>query len=268
MLQRRNEISILIVDNNKTDRELVLEIIKKKFPNLIYEIAINGKEAYKKIDNKMFDIILLDIRLGEISGFDVFNRIKQKWTRVICYTRYDLEFLFESGKKGFHDFVSKSQSPDELVKIIKKQIEIIEKHPENSILKNIFCVMPFNDELNDLYELGIKEAAREVGIECERSDKIKFTGSILKKIQDQIKNSGIIIAVLTDHNPNVYYEVGYADGLKKKHVIFLCDSPDSIYFDLTGMNCIIYNNNILKVRDELIDLLAHIRREKLNFMEN
>ncbi|HKS40840.1 MAG TPA: hypothetical protein VJX74_09545, partial [Blastocatellia bacterium] len=70
----------------------------------------------------------------------------------------------------------------------------------------------------------------------------------------------LIIADLTGMNPNVFYDVGYADALGKT-VILLIQQGDDIPFDLQSQRHINYEGNIIKLRDELIEMVRALRRD-------
>jgi hypothetical protein len=75
---------------------------------------------------------------------------------------------------------------------------------------HVFVAMPFKPELDDYYHYGIQGAVRDAGFLCERADLSAFTGDVLRWVQDRIRTASLIVADLTDANPNVYLEVGYA----------------------------------------------------------
>jgi len=56
-----------------------------------------------------------------------------------------------------------------------------------------------------------------------------------------IDRAPVLVAEMTDKNPNVYYEVGIAHG-KKKEVILITKKGSVIPFDLKSKNHIIYEN--------------------------
>ncbi len=116
--------------------------------------------------------------------------------------------------------------------------------------KKIFVVMPFDDSFNDIYVLGIRETAEKLGYVVERADEIEHIGSIIDLIQEKITNCDAIIADTTDSNPNVFYEIGYAHGIKRP-VLFICKEGKPIPFDLQSINYIIYKNIVdLRIRLE------------------
>ncbi|MCP4680585.1 MAG: GAF domain-containing protein [Deltaproteobacteria bacterium] len=114
----------------------------------------------------------------------------------------------------------------------------------------IFVLMPFAEEFRDIYELGIKATAENLGMRCERVDEIEFNDAILAQIYSGIQRADLVIADMTGRNPNVFYEVGYAHALSKD-VVLLTQKAEDIPFDLKGHNHIIYGNSITTLQRRL-----------------
>lgn len=114
----------------------------------------------------------------------------------------------------------------------------------------IFVLMPFDSVFDDIYNFGIKQTANKCGFYCERVDEQIFEGSILSRIYNQIEKADIIIADLSNKNPNVFYETGYAHALNK-NVILLTQKSEDIPFDLKHYPHIIYKNNIGTLSESL-----------------
>ncbi len=92
------------------------------------EIADNGIDGLKKIGEKHFDIILLDLMMPGMSGLEVLNDVKSRHpdTVVIIITGYaTLEHSIETMKKGAFDFLSKPFTPQELRVVVSKAIEFL-----------------------------------------------------------------------------------------------------------------------------------------------
>lgn len=114
----------------------------------------------------------------------------------------------------------------------------------------VFVVMSFAREFDDVYELGIKPACEEVGLDCARVDEQIFLESILHRIYREIERADIVIAEMTGRNPNVFYETGYAHGLRKP-VILITKTADDIPFDLRHYPHVVYGNSIATLKREL-----------------
>ncbi len=121
---------------------------------------------------------------------------------------------------------------------------------------DVFVVMPFSAYLDDHFFFGIRGAVDSCGLNCERGDEMHFTGDIVQEIYNKIKNARIIIAEVTEHNANVYYELGFAHALQKP-VILLTGDISKAPFDISGFNHIAYNN-IKDLKTKLTDRLSAI----------
>ena len=113
-----------------------------------------------------------------------------------------------------------------------------------------FVLMPFLEEFNDVYQLGIKASCDDAGAYCERVDEQIFQESILDRIYNQIAKADLVIADMTGRNPNVFYEVGYAHALNKP-TILLTKHADDIPFDLKHFPHIVYEGKITTLKEQL-----------------
>jgi hypothetical protein len=91
-----------------------------------------------------------------------------------------------------------------------------------------------------------------------------YTDDILSQIKKRIESSSLVIAVLTDSNPNVYLEVGYAWG-KNKPTLFLIRKGEQPKFDLQGFRYFEYEDYDIKpIRDTLIKQIKGLKSSGLN----
>ena len=107
--------------------------------------------------------------------------------------------------------------------------------------KQVFVLMSLCKDYMDLYIYGIKGAAEKTGFVCRRSDEIEHNGDIMSEIERQIDEASVIIAEMTDKNPNVFYEVGLAHARGKETILIAREGSD-IPFDLRGKNHIFYSS--------------------------
>lgn len=114
----------------------------------------------------------------------------------------------------------------------------------------VFVAMPFKEEMDDTYHYGIVSATNAAGYLCERADLSSFTGDVLDWVKSRIRSASLVIADLTEANPNVYLEVGYAWGCGIPTVLIV-KSGDPLKFDVRSQRCLVYK----KIKD-LEDLLT------------
>jgi hypothetical protein len=106
---------------------------------------------------------------------------------------------------------------------------------------HVFVAMPFKEEMDDTYHYGIHGAVRAAGFLCERADLSSFTGDVLEWVRSRIRTASLVVADLTDANPNVYLEVGYAWGCGIRTVLLVRDAAH-LRFDIRGQRCLVYRN--------------------------
>lgn len=127
-----------------------------------------------------------------------------------------------------------------------------------------FVITPFDDDMQDVFILGIRWATNALEIVAKRADDLEHNGEIVEKIQSAIRDYDIIIADTSGANPNVCYEVGYAHALNN-HCILVCRKGTRLPFDLQGTSHLMYRN-ILDLREllkkKLTKTLEQIQIEK------
>ncbi len=109
--------------------------------------------------------------------------------------------------------------------------------------KFCFVIMPFDEKLNEVFHRGIKPIVEELGFRCTRADQHFGSVPILFEIFDDILKANVIIADLTDANPNVFYELGICHVLKK-NVILLKRKGSHVPFDLNGIRHFEYEDRL------------------------
>jgi len=112
---------ILVVD----DEEALRTVLSGELASEGYEVqsAGDGDEAIAILGKQMFDLVLLDIKMPRVTGFDVLRHIKEKHptTKVVMLTGFaDLKNAIESKKLGAEDFVSKPYDLIDLLTTIER----------------------------------------------------------------------------------------------------------------------------------------------------
>ncbi len=113
--------SILVVD----DEEAIRTVLGSELVNEGYDVrtAGDGDEAINELDKATCDLVLLDIKMPKLNGFEVLKYIKEKHekTKVVMLTGFaDLKNAIESKKLGADDFVSKPYDLVDLLTTIER----------------------------------------------------------------------------------------------------------------------------------------------------
>lgn len=118
---------VLVVDDEKLIRLLLSRALKKEGIPVVD--AGCGNEAIEKIRDRQFDLVVLDLRLGDISGIDIINNIKKisPDTKIIIVTAYGSEkkeIEKEMMQQGIIGFYEKPFNTFEVIDKIKKCLSI------------------------------------------------------------------------------------------------------------------------------------------------
>ncbi len=102
-----------------------------------------------------------------------------------------------------------------------------------------FVIMPFQDDMREVYWSAIKPACEAAGYHSLRVDELEGVFNINKKIIQNIFLSEAIIADLTHWRPNVFYEMGVAHAIGNK-TIMIIEQDHKLPFDVSDYRCIQY----------------------------
>jgi DNA-binding NtrC family response regulator len=112
---------ILVVD----DEDALRTVLSSELSSEGYDVrtAGDGDEAISGLQKEAFDLVLLDIRMPRMNGFEVLKYVKEKHpkTKVVMLTGFaDLKNAIESKKLGAEDFVSKPYDLVDLLTTIER----------------------------------------------------------------------------------------------------------------------------------------------------
>lgn len=93
---------------------------------------------------------------------------------------------------------------------------------------------------NDVFDFIIKPACERAGIKPERADHDTRAGIITDQMYDAILGHDLLIAILSFHNPNVFYEIAIAEAAARP-LILMIQSSESIPFDIKDRRVLSYD---------------------------
>ncbi|RLB27723.1 MAG: hybrid sensor histidine kinase/response regulator [Deltaproteobacteria bacterium] len=115
---------ILVIDDEKRIRDGCQKVLAQE--GFEVEKAETGEQGIKMIEERYYDIVLLDLMMPGLSGFEVLAHVKgiHPEAVIIVITGYaTVEHSIEAMKKGAFDFIPKPFSPEQLRVIVSKAIE-------------------------------------------------------------------------------------------------------------------------------------------------
>jgi two-component system response regulator HydG len=132
----KTENSVLVVDDDPAHRTM-LRTLLTGWGYTIFE-ADDGSTAIEKVQEKAFDLILMDIRMIKVSGLEALNEIKafNPAIPVIIMTAYSsVETAVEALKSGAYDYLTKPIDFDELRLAMERAMDHRQLKEENRLLR-------------------------------------------------------------------------------------------------------------------------------------
>jgi PAS domain S-box-containing protein len=123
-LQNFRGPSILVIDDEERIREGCRKVLCKE--GFDVETASSGEIGLRMIEEKYYDIVLLDLMMPNLSGFDVLSQVKYLHPDavIIVISGYaTIEYSIKAMKNGAFDFIPKPFTPDQLRVLVTKAIE-------------------------------------------------------------------------------------------------------------------------------------------------
>ncbi|MCD4842160.1 MAG: response regulator [Methanosarcinales archaeon] len=143
--ENMNGSKVLVVDDLPANVKLITAILKKD-----YEIipAYSGEEAIEKVESEKPDIVLLDVMMPGIDGYEVCKRIKQgdstRFTPVVMITALsDVEDRIKAIQVGADDFLTKPINSQELITRTRSLVKA--KHFHDQLVESKAIIEAQND---------------------------------------------------------------------------------------------------------------------------
>jgi two-component system sensor histidine kinase/response regulator len=222
-----NKPTILVVDDESLNLEVLSEILKDKFS---VKVAISGLVAFKVLEKFKIDLVLLDIKMPDMNGYEVAKKMADdenlKDIPIIFLTAYTNEnSITQAFEIGGKDYISKPFNKSELFARIDNQLRI-------SILEKELKT------LNLKLEKRVKEeVSKVVTLQKEnfQNQKKAAMGDLIGIIAHQLKQPLNMISIISekvimDYEFNELERKSIEDFEKKLHeeLKFMSNSIDEL----------------------------------------
>ncbi len=129
--------SILVIDDDPEMVEMLKDALSKEYD---VDTLTESRETEKVIREKQYDIVLTDLKMGEVDGFAILKMVKEisPDTEVIIMTAFGtVETAIQAIKEGAFDYITKPFKISGLRHTLKKALETKKLQQENILLRKI-----------------------------------------------------------------------------------------------------------------------------------
>ena len=126
--------TILVAD----DEEIITRVLESEFVRAGYNVAIanDGEDAWRKIQDRVFDAAILDVRMPKKNGIELLKEIMRRnsKTAVIIMTAFGtIRDAVEAVKIGAYDYVTKPFDNDALLSKVSQALRVQEVKAEHYV---------------------------------------------------------------------------------------------------------------------------------------
>lgn len=164
-------LNILVIDDNPKNIQVVANIIKEAYNYKLF-FATNGRQALERVNERDFDLILLDIIMQPMDGFEVCRHLKDNpSTRdipvIFLTAKTDVESLVKGFELGGVDYITKPFRFKEVLARIRTHLELIRQKKE------------LQDNYNHLHHLeGLRDSLVHMIVHDMRSPLMVIRGNL------------------------------------------------------------------------------------------
>jgi response regulator RpfG family c-di-GMP phosphodiesterase len=232
-----NQVVLLLDDEESIRRDLGGRLRSQGYN---VHTANSAEDARKIILSEKIDCAIVDLKIdwhSEFSGAAVVNFLKRNRpkARAVVLSAYALDDRIRANFEVEIDgYVEKGGTENYITSVLSK----LNNLSKIAAPKKCFVVMPFSttatcteQEWAEIFGKLIKPAVERSGhgYLCERS--AAHMGNIIEDVLDSLNRADIVIADMTDRNPNVFYELGVRHALRNSTILIAQNLAD-IPFDL------------------------------------
>lgn len=209
-------VNILVVDDNRANVEFIEALLSSRGYNLFK--AYNGEDALNMLEDVCPHVILLDVMMPRMDGYEVCRRVKAKETTrfipVIMLTALsDVEDKVKGIEAGADDFISKPFQRHELLARVKSCIRVKNLLEELEDARNVIFSLAITLDFNDPYTHGHSQRVSNLAV------KLAALLGLSHQEQNNIKDAGLLhdigkIAV----DKGVLHKAGTLNGIEYDHV--------------------------------------------------
>jgi ActR/RegA family two-component response regulator len=251
------KISILVLDDEEGIRKDLSKYLLKEG----YEVCIakTVHEANETIQLQKIDFAIIDLKIDYISDFggikviENINKLQPK-AKTIVLSAYEKNPEIENQLKkvSYYGYVSKGGATNYILAVIHELKNLMAMPPK----RKCFVIMPFSttkscteEQWVEIFDNMIKPAVEDSGFDYECFRASLVIGNIIRDILDNLNKADVVIADMTDRNPNVFYELGVRHALRNATILITQDM-EHVPFDLKHYSTIKYEWTTKKGRAE------------------
>ena len=197
--------SVLIVDDEKNIR-LTLSLALEKL-NLPVDTAVNGEEALKKLAEKSYALMLLDLRMPGIDGMEVLRRVPEirPEVKVVIITAWgSIEAAVEAMKLGAVDFLQKPFDAEDVRDLVSSLLDQATQERYRGREYDNYLELALKRISKGEFDAARVYAHKAISIDPDRPEAFNLLGGLYEARSNRLeaeKNYRVALALTPSYKP-------------------------------------------------------------------
>jgi diguanylate cyclase (GGDEF)-like protein len=230
---------VLAVDDDPINRQLIYDyLIVESFS---VRLAVDGQDALECIEDELPDIILLDIMMPGMNGFDCCKTIRKKYDAlslpiIMLSAKSQTNDIVKGLNQGANDYLVKPFHKSELIARIQNNLQAkqsVENMKEARLLRKEIL---YRKEVENKLDIANRRLTRMLDCSDDAFLMIDHKGDVLFFNQSAEKFFGFQINELTKKNVKSLFDQSFMDSFQKS-VNLSSDSESHIVISDASVNC-------------------------------
>ncbi len=195
---------ILVVDDAKFTRDLMVKAVKAEYPQFEVETAQDGRKAQKLLEIGRFDLVLCDWEMPEMSGIELLTWLRENEENrskdvpfIMVTSLGDKEYVVEAAEHGVTDYITKPFNNDQLVNKVTKQLvrsDIISREELAEIMNRRTRIMGGGTTANVLTsKQGMQTATTQTGRRVRGKAMLMFGETKLPVVIRELNTQEVVV---------------------------------------------------------------------------
>lgn len=251
-----NDSRILILDDDAARARLIGAFFTRRFGAVVKCVQFPS-QAVELAHSKFFDFVLMDVTVSEhgnpYGGFEAYEKLLPRYgeASLLAYSGYMSDGLLRQFPYSYN-FVSRIEDFTVFQELLVEQLRDMRAR------QTCFVAMPFSQDYQPHYQV-IGSAIAAGGYLPVRTDMESFTESILEKMFSEIRRCKMMVFLTDGHNPNVFYEAGYAYALHKE-IVTVAKDAHGMPFDVRTRNAVFHASDYAGLEEKLASAIRRLSR--------
>ena len=257
--------SILVIDDDREMVEMLKDALSREYN---VDTLTDSRKAESVLKSKQYDIVLTDLKMGEIDGFTILKMVKEisPETEVIIMTAFGtVETAIQAIKEGAFDYITKPFKISGLRHTLKKALETKRLEKENILLKkilqeryNFYNIIGRSEKMQKIFDLieKVSKVDSNVLIEGESGTGKELVAKAIHFNSPRSKGPFVTIncAAIPDNLLESelfgYVKGAFTGATQSKKGLFLEADGGTIFLDEIGDMSLNLQSKLLRVLEE------------------